>query len=440
MPDPNNMSTETAPRRKLTFITQWFPPEPASIALGMARELENEGWDVSVLTGMPNYPTGKLHAGYRSPRPRTEAVSGMRIHRTPLYPYHGASSAKRILNYASWSLSSTIFGSRAFAGADVSLVYSSPATTALAAVVRRRVEGVPYVLVIQDLWPDSIFASGFLTRGLLSRFAHHLTDRFVNWTYAHASHVVVISPGMARVLEDRGVATERISLVYNWRDESVFRPQTPSTELKNRLGLATDDFVILYGGNHGAAQGLSALIEAVGLLPSDRNCHAVLIGNGIEKGTLQELARRVAPARVHFLDPVPAAEMPALMTGADIQFISLADRPLFRHTMPSKVQAALATGVPSIVAVRGDAADVVTAAGAGISATPEDASSIADAITRAQDMGSDTLKEMGAAARDLYEREMSAESGSTKLSRILETVVNENRARPRSPQRERATR
>lgn len=440
MADSHSNSTETPSRGRLTFVTQWFPPEPASIALGMARELENQGWEVSVLTGMPNYPTGKLHAGYRSPRPQTEAVSGMRVHRTPLYPYHGASSVKRILNYASWALSSTLFGSRAFAGADVSLVYSSPATSAIAAVVRRRVAGVPYVLVIQDLWPDSIFASGFLTRGLLSRLAHHLTDRFVNWTYAHASHVVVISPGMARVLEDRGVDTERISLVYNWRDESVFRPQTPSTKLKDRLGLATDDFVILYGGNHGAAQGLSALIEAVGLLPSDRNSHAVLIGDGIEKNSLQDLARRVAPDRVHFLDPLPAAEMPVLMASADIQFISLADRPLFRHTMPSKVQAALATGVPSLVAVRGDAADVVTAAGAGIAATPEDASSIANAIMCAQDMGSDALREMGAAARRLYEREMSADSGASKLSRILETVVNENRAQSGSAQRERATR
>lgn len=440
MTESSGTSNETAPRGKLTFVTQWFPPEPATIPLGMARELQNETWDVSVLTGMPNYPTGKLHVGYRSPRPRIEALSGMRVHRTPLYPYHGSSAVKRILNYISWALSSAVFGSRAFTGADVSLVYSSPATAALAAVIRRRVAGVPYVLVIQDLWPDSIFASGFLTRGMVSRLAHHVTDRYVNWTYARASHVVVISPGMARVLEDRGVSAERISLVYNWHDESVFRPQTPSTELKNRLGLATDDFVILYGGNHGAAQGLFALIKAVGLLPPDQNCHAVLIGDGIEKNSLQDLARRVAPDRVHFLDPVPAAEMPVLMASADIQFISLADRPLFRHTMPSKVQAALATGVPSLVAVRGDAADVVTAAGAGIAATPEDVSSIANAIMRAQDMGSDSLREMGAAARKLYEREMSAASGASKLSRILERVVDERRARSGIAQREKATR
>ncbi len=440
MADSHRRSTETQSLGRLTFVTQWFPPEPATIPFGMARELQNRGWDVSVLTGMPNYPTGKLHPGYRSPRLRSEALSEMSVRRTPLYPYHGSSAVKRILNYASWALSSTICGSRAFTAADVSLVHSSPATAALAAVIRRRVAGVPYVLVIQDLWPDSIFASGFLTRGVISRLAHHVTERYVNWTYAHASHVVVISPGMARVLADRGMSTERISLVYNWHDESVFRPQTPSAKLKDHLGLAADDFVILYGGNHGAAQGLSALIEAVGLLPSDRNCHAVLIGNGIEKGALQEFARRVAPDRVHFLDPVPAAEMPVLMASADIQFISLADRPLFRHTMPSKVQAALATGVPSIVAVRGDAADVVTAAGAGIAATPEDASSIANAMMRAQDMGSDALREMGAAARRLYEREMSADSGAPKLSRILETVVHENRAQSGSAQRERATR
>lgn len=426
--------------RRLSYVTQWFPPEPVLVPLEIPRALRSHGWTIRVLTAIPNYPDGKVRAGYPATRPVTETTEGFEVRRTPLYPYHGESAFKRILNYLSWAVSSCVLGSPASRGADVALVYSSPATAALPALLHNRLFGTPFVLMIQDLWPDSVFASGFLEKGLTQRLTEAALNAFVNMSYRRAGHIVVTSPTMAGVLESRGVPAGKISLIYNWVDEDVYCPRGRTDRVRADLALRADDFILLYGGNHGPAQGLSALVEAVGLLPSERNCHAVLIGDGIEKEALQDLARRVAPGRVHFLDPIPAAQMPALMASADIQFVSLADRPLFRHTMPSKVQAALATGLPSIVAIRGDAADVVSTAGAGIPATPGDSSSIAHALSRAQDMGADALRVMGVAARNLYEREMSSESGSTSLSRILETVIDEHHARPRTiAQRERVT-
>lgn len=409
--------------KTVCYVTQWFPPENVMVPFSIARSLRDRGWTVSVLTGMPNYPQGVLHAGYGGMRAREGEVDGMRTRRTPLFPYHGRSAIKRMANYLSWALSATFLGRRAFENSDVSLVYSSPATAALPAMVARRLSGIPFVLLIQDLWPDSVFASGFLAKGLVTRTANALISTFVTWTYSRASHIVVISPGMVDVLESRGVPREKISLVYNWVDESVYSPRPRSSALRDRIGLDSEDYIVLYAGNHGAAQGLSHLIEAIALIPEHRRCHAVLVGDGVEKRALENLAATVAPGRVHFLGPRPSADIPHLMASADIQFISLADEPLFHHTMPSKVQSTLASGVPSIVAVPGDAARVVGHAGAGFVATPGDSRSIAEAIMRSQDAGPVERQTMGSAARRLYEEEMSAAVGSSSLSQILEGAV-----------------
>jgi len=409
--------------RTLCYVTQWFPPENVMIPHSIARSLEAQGWSISVLTGMPNYPTGIIQPGYERIGPRNDRVNGMRTRRTPLFAYHGRSAAKRMLNYLSWALSATAFGRPAFRKADVSLVYSSPATAALPAIVARAISGIPFVLIIQDLWPDSVFASGFLTKGLASKVVNAILRSFVSWTYSRASHIVVISPGMADVLALRGVPREKISLVYNWVDESVYSPRPRNHSLQDLVGLNSDDYIVFYAGNHGAAQGLDHLIEAIALIPQDRNCHAVLIGDGVDKTALEALAARRAPGRIHFLNSRPQADIPDFMASAHMQFISLADEPLFHHTMPSKVQSTLASGLPSIVAVPGDAAAVVGGAGAGFLATPGDSKSIADAIMRSQDAGPEDRQAMGNAARRLYEEAMSAAVGSADLSQILEDAV-----------------
>lgn len=403
--------------RRLTYVTQWYRPEPVNAPEWTARGLQAAGWQVRVLTGIPNYPDGVVKPGYSALRPMREVINGVPVHRTPLFPSHDHSSVGRILNYVSWALSAGFFGLGDVLGASVSYVYSSPATAAWPAMVGR-LFGRPYVLCVQDVWPDSVFASGFLTKGFVRRAAEGGLNFFVNLTYKMARSVVVISPGMRDLLAGRGVSDDKLALVYNWVDEDVFRPVGRTRELKASLGLTPNDFAVVYAGNIGAAQGLRTFVDAIAAV-ADPRVHGVLIGDGVEKAELLQHAEAVAPGRVHFVPPVPAEEVVGLISGGDVQLACLVDNPLFAVTMPSKVQSTLACALPLIVSVPGDAARIVTQAGAGFAARAGDPADLAATIVAARDAGPEALVAMGNAGRELYLREMSAEVSITKLDALL---------------------
>ena len=226
---------------------------------------------------------------------------------------------------------------------------------------------------------------------------------------------------MKQVLVDRGVPADKISLVYNWVDESLFAtPAEPDPTLRADLGLTDDDFVAMYAGAHGIAQGLGVLVEAAALLDPSERIHIVTLGDGIDGERLRGLAEELGVTdRVHFLGRRPMAAMPGLLATADLQVVCISDTPLFRVNMPSKIPSLLAGGHPLLVVAVGDPADVVTDADAGLAASPNDPADVADALRRARDAGADMLREMGERGRDLYEREMSAAIGGARLTEIL---------------------
>jgi colanic acid biosynthesis glycosyl transferase WcaI len=406
---------------RLAFVTQWYPPEPVDVPESIARALHDHGVDVDVLTGIPNYPSGQVKSGYKAGRPTRESRGGLRLWRAPLYPSHDSSALRRMLNYASWALSSSLFGQGVLRRADVALVYSSPATAALAAMAAKRLWGTPYVLIIQDIWPDSIFASGFMNRrgGATIR---RLVDGFVGRAYSGAEHIVVISPGMVDLLGARGVARDKMSLVYNWLPESETHslPQQHGRSVSELLGIPDDERVFVYAGNHGHAQALDALVKAFDTAETSGG-HLVLMGDGVQKPHLQELARDMA--RVHFLPPVDRGEAARLTRTADVHVVSLAAEALFSVTMPSKVQSGLAAGLPMLVVASGDPARTVVAAGAGVAAVPGDPRSIAHAARLLIREPHKKLVDMGKRGARLYRQEMAREVGVPRLAAVLQEAA-----------------
>ena len=406
-------------RTRVGYISQWFAPEPMTVPVWIAQTLVRSGFDLRVLTAVPNLPTGKIYPGYSAKRFVSETIDDIAVQRCPVYPSHDGSSVKRIANYLSWALTATAGALATFRDVDVTLVYSSPATAALPAMVCKIVRKTPYVLIIQDLWPDSIFSTGFLNGSGMRRITEWAIGTFVRCSYAHADHVVVISPSMIDLLESRGVPRKKLSLVYNWVDEAIFQPCSPHPTFRADLGVEKDTLLLMYAGNMGAAQALDGVIQAVALLEEAERVALVLIGDGVEQAHLQRLAEDLAPGRVHFAPPVPASEMPALMAAADVQLLSLRDEPLFRHTMPSKVQSILACGQPAIAYAPGDASAVVVESGAGWHAQPGDPQQLAECIRRAKAEGATGLRARGALARKHYERFMSERNNGKRLTAIL---------------------
>ncbi|GAB2779709.1 glycosyltransferase family 4 protein [Nocardioides salsibiostraticola] len=401
---------------KVAFVCQWYPPEPVAVPESIAHSLHDFGLDVEVLTGVPNYPSGQVAPGYSASRRRSELMRGIPVHRTPLYASHDTSTAKRLLNYGSWAASSAFFGQPHLRKADAILVYSSPATAAFPAMVSKVLWGTPYVLLVQDVWPDSIFASGFLG-GRLSSVALKIVDVFVRRAYAMADHVAVISPGMVDLLAERGVPRDKLSVVYNWLPDADSEPAGDMrSTIRADLGVPDAARLFFYAGNHGRAQGLDALIDAFAD-PATAPAHLVLLGDGVTK---PDLTRRAAgSSRIHFLDPVPRIEAVRMNREADVHVVALADEPLFAVTMPSKLQSGLAAGLPVLAVAPGDSAAVVTGERAGLAARPGDAVSVTNAVADFNAMSNENLALMGERGREAYERLMKHDIGAARLVGLL---------------------
>jgi glycosyltransferase involved in cell wall biosynthesis len=411
---------------RVAYVTQWFPPEPAPLALWIAQALRDSGCDVHVVTGVPNYPTGVVHAGYDANRPSRDTVDGFRVSRMPLYPDHGTAALGRALNYLSFAASSSLHASAVLRSADVALVYGSPVTAAVAPYLHR----TPYVVLAQDLWPDSVFATGYLTGGPAAGAVRSAAGAASQHLYRHAAHVAAITPGMRDALVERGIPAGQTSVVYNWVDEDMVRPSPPDPTLRADLGLTEADFVVLYAGTMGPAQDLGTLVDAISLLADRPDVHLVLVGDGTELPALRSRASEASLDRVHVLPPVPIERIPGLVAAADLNVVSLADDDLFRMTLPSKVQTLLACGAPVLGILTGDAAEVVSSSGAGLVARPGDAADVAARVREAATMGRAALQARGASGREYYDRMLSKRRNAAALTHLLRAAARLEGHRP----------
>jgi len=360
------------------MLTQWFDPEPTFKGLAFARELVRLGHTVQVLTGFPNYPGGTLYFGYKVRLLQRETIDGISIIRVPLYPSHDGSVLKRICNYLSFAFSAALLGPLLVRQADVVYVYHPPATVALPAMMLKLLRGMPFVYDIQDLWPDTLEVTGMLNnQWILKR-----VDMWCHLTYRCADQIVVLSPGFKKILRERGVPEEKICVIYNWCDEGQITAEERSVAAQREPEMA-GRFNIVFAGTMGKAQALDSVLEAAELVAARMpQVQFVFIGGGIDVERLKQIKTQKKLDNVLFLPRRPVSKMGSALNLADLLLVHLKDDPLFEITLPSKTQAYLAAGRPILIAVRGDAADLVEKAGAGISCIPEDAVSIAAAVEK----------------------------------------------------------
>lgn len=406
------------------FVSQYFPPEPGAAAHPgvVASALARRGHDVQVLTGFPSYPHGVVYDGYRQQSRMRDEVDGLSVLRVPYYLSHDQSGARRALSMLTFGASATL-QTGSLRDADVLLVYASPATTTIPAMALRAVGRVPYVLYIQDLWPDTVMESGMLAGSPRARQrVERVLERACARTYRSAERIVVISEGIRSILAERGVPEEKLVVVPNWVDESVFAPAAPDPELARQF--SGHALTVMYAGGIGELQGLHHAVQAVESLPSDSGIHLAVLGEGVAKqGLVDRVRERGLGDRVSFHPGRSLADMPATIAAADVQLVSLLDRPLFHGTIPSKVQASLAVGSPVLVSAPGDAARLVTGAGCGLAVPPESPDELAAAMVALRDLGPQERAAMGQKGRDFYVGNLSERSGAMALEQALEAAT-----------------
>lgn len=371
---------------RVLIVTQYYWPEvgaPQVRYAAITRALVARGVQVEVLTGMPNYPTGRIHAGYSAWRPQVEMHDGARIHRLPLFAYGGRARRLRLLNHAS-------FAATAFAGLlmdlrpDVVVVESPPLPLVPAAAAIARRHGAPLVMYCADLWPGVPLAMGALRPGFLADRLRDLESLCYRWSW----RITANSDGIYEALAahpDAGPA--KLMLLRNGADTSVFRlyDADECDAERARLGPLRERALFFFAGTIGPVQALDTLLDAAALLRADIRIGFVVLGDGPERERLEAKAAALGLDNVLFLGSVPAAEVARYLALARATVIPLHDLALFAGVRSAKLMPSLACARPVIFAGRGEMGALLEREDCGVVVAPDDPGALASAVVRLTD-------------------------------------------------------
>ncbi len=364
--------------KHILFVTLYYPPEKAAPAVRIsetASRLVKLGYQVTVLTTVPNYPTGTVPPEYRGHIVQQEERDGVKIIRAWSYVSANKGFLLRIIAQLSFGCISPILGWKAIGQPDVIIVESPPLFNAISARFLSWTRRSPFIFLVSDLWPESAVQLGMLRNRLLIKLSEWLERS----TYQKASFVWAVTDGIRASIEKRGLPKEKVFLLTNGVDTHKFKP---GSRIEARTELGWDDkFVALYAGTHGLAHGLTTLLDAAELLINETNIQFIFVGDGAAKSELVAHAKQRQLTNVTFMDTQTHDRMPLLLTAADVCLVPLRKLPLFEGALPSKMYEIMACTRPIILGVEGEARRMVEQeAGSAIAVEPENAEALAEAI------------------------------------------------------------
>lgn len=408
---------------RILVVSQYFWPENFRIN-DLVKEWLQRGHEVTVLTGIPNYPAGKVFDAYQA-QPRAFATyEGAEVVRVPMLP-RGSGSLRLMLNYLSFVVGSGIFGPLRLRGkpADVIFVFEpSPVTVGLPAVWLGRIKKAPVVFWALDLWPETLAAIGVVRSPRVLSWVGSL----VRYIYNRCTLVLGQSRGflssIARYCDDR----TKIRYFPSWA-EDVFTDDSvkPAPEVPERA----DGFTVLFAGNIGEAQDMPAVLDAAERLKDNASIRWVMVGDGRKSDWLQsEIVRRGLDKKVLLLGRHPVERMPSFYAHANALLVSLKRDPTFSMTIPGKVQSYLMAGIPLLGMLDGEGADVIRDAKAGLTRGAGDSLGLAQAVQALAAMPAAERKQMGLNGRNYAQQEFGRAQLMDRLEALLAEAVTISKA------------
>lgn len=389
---------------RILILSYFYSPEPIPKPHELAVGLAKRGHEVSVITSIPSYPNGAFYSGYRLRLWQRETRDGIPIVRFPLMPDHSSSGLRRMLSYTSFMVSASLLGPFAARKANVMYVWHPPLTIGVSAWVIGLMRRIPFVYDVRDIWPEAIAATGMMSNPLLLSGLGSL-ERFV---YKRASAIGVISPGYKQNLIGKGVSPEKISVFSDWADGDIYRPVPRDESLAQSTGMS-GRFNVLFGGNMGAAQALSTVIEAAQRLTQHKEIQFVFVGDGLERPRLEAQVSEIGLDNVIFLGRKPVEQMPHLYALSDVLLAHYKKDPLFEICVPSKLAAYLGCQKPILMASEGDSANLINATKGGVTCPAEEPLAMADAILKLYQMSPEQRSNLGLAGRHAFLEQYSQE-------------------------------
>ena len=369
---------------RILFISQYFPPEmgaPAARVYELSRHWVEQGHEVTVLTGFPNHPTGTLHPGYHSKWKQLlykEDVHGIQVVRVWLLPFPNRKAFERILNYSSYWFSSSLAGIF-LSRPDVVVATSPQLLVGITGWWLAKVNRVPFVFDVRDLWPESLVGVGVAQKDSALYKTLESTAKFL---YRHCDRLVVVTQAFQdHLVGNWEIPAKKISIVENGVETEIFTPQGRDG-IRREYSLA-GRFIVSYIGTLGMAHGLDTLLETARRLQSQiPEIAFLLVGEGAEKERLSALATKRGLNNLIFLGEQRRELIPAVIRASDVCLVLLKKRDIFKTVIPTKMLEFMSCGRPVIVAVDGQAREIVENAQAGLYVEPENAQALASAILK----------------------------------------------------------
>lgn len=398
---------------KILIISQYFWPETFRIneivTSLLARDIH-----VDILTGQPNYPDGKIYSGYKFWGLQRQAWNGTNLFRVPLFPRGKRNSINLALNYTSFAISASIFGFFRFLNRsyDVIFVYApSPLLQALPALFLGWLKRVPVVLYVQDLWPDSLEATGYIKSQLIIR----CVKLIVSFIYKRTDFILVSSQPFKDIIHSYG--TKAKIIYYPNSVENMF--SDPESGLKPMIPELDTGFKVVFAGNVGSAQAVQVIVDAAKLLREYSDIRFIVVGSGSELDWMKNQILSHDMRNLFLVGRYPVEAMPNILSRASALLVTLADRPIFALTVPNKIQAYLAVGRPIVACMNGEGARIVEEAGAGISMPAEDGAALAAGILKLYELPDSERVQMGKNGQSYFAKNFEHEQLIDKLIEYL---------------------
>lgn len=360
------------------MLTQYFPPESGAAQVRLkelAQGLQTNGHQVTVVTAFPNHPSGVIPPHYRGHFRMKDEVEGIPVWRTWIYPVQRGRFWKRLLNYFSFVFSS-FWGLSKAGKQDIIFFESPPLFLGITALIYGWITRTRIIMNISDLWPESAVALGLVN----SRWMIEAAEGLEKLLYRKAWKISCQTEGIRDSLLQRGVLTEKVTFLPNGVNLELFAPRERDVEMAEKLGFKAEDFVLIYAGTMGYAQGLESVIRTAELVKEKIDIRFLFVGDGTEKPMLEALVKEKGLANVSFVDFQPVQEMPRYFSISSASIVPLKKNKLFEGARPSKMFPALGSAVPVIYSGEGEAAKLVLASGGGVVVEPENSEELAQAI------------------------------------------------------------
>ena len=398
---------------RILIVTQYFYPENFK-SNDLAFELQKRNHNVTVLTGLPNYPRGKIYKDYGVFKKRKEIINGVKVHRSLIIPRGNASGVRLFINYYSFAFFASI---KAFFLClnnqyDAVIVHKpSPITQFYPALLINKIWKTPIYFWVMDLWPETLSAAGGIKNKLVLKYYNSVVTSF----YINSKKILITSRGFEKSILRKGDFKKKIIYFPNWAEAVISEGNK-----KSLIPELPHGFKIMFAGNLGESQDLENILNAFLELKFNKNIKLILVGEGRKVDFIREFIKKNDLNETVFLvGKHPVEKMASFFEKADVMLITLKKDPIFNLTVPAKLQAYMSAGKPILAMISGECSDIINEAHCGYVSNSGDYKSLSQNILKMANLSDKDLIIMGHNSRVYFENNFRMKESISKLENIL---------------------